>query len=83
MLFGFGSLVLMILPTFLLVKTGCKETPIFNPRLSSCRLVLSAAFWLMKGRENMTLGVEAFFLSVSLCIVRNDIGNEMVDRGFD
>ena len=52
---------------FLLVKIGCKETPIFELRSCSCLLVLSAAFWLMKGIENITVGVVSLFLSASLC----------------
>ena len=66
-IFGFGSRALMISPIFLLVKIGCKETPIFELRSCSCLLVLSAALWLMKGIENITVGVLSLFLSASLC----------------
>ena len=67
MIFGFGSRVLMISPIFLLVKIGCKETPIFELRSCSCLLVLSEALWLMKGIENIIVGVVSLFLSASLC----------------
>ena len=67
MIFGFGSRVLMISLIFLLVKTGCKETPIFELRSCSCLLLLSAALWLMKEIENITAGVVSLFLSASLC----------------
>ena len=67
MIFGFGSRVLMISPIFLLVKIGCKETPIFQLRSCSCLLVVSAALWRMKGTENITVGVVSLFLSASLC----------------
>ena len=67
MIFGFGSRVLMISPIFLLVKIGCKETPIFELRSCSCLLLLSAALWLMKEIENITAGVVSLFLSASLC----------------
>ena len=59
----------MISPIFLLVKIGCKETPIFKLRSCSCLLVLSAPLWLMKGIENATVGVVSLFLSASLCIL--------------
>ena len=57
----------MISPTFLLVKIGRKETSIFELRSCNCVLVLSAALWQMKGIENIAVGVESLFLSVSLC----------------
>ena len=61
MIFGFGSRVLMISPIFLLVKIGCKETPIFELRPCSCLFVLSAALWLMEGIENITVGVVSLY----------------------
>ena len=61
-----GLLVLKTLPTtFLLVTKAFNETPVFDPRLCSCVLVLSSVFW--KRRENLTLGVVTLFLFASLC----------------
>ena len=61
--------VLMISPTFSLVKIGHEETPLFEPTSYSCLelLALSAAIWPMKRIENITAGLESSFLSVSLC----------------
>ena len=36
MIFGFGSLVLMMLPSFVLIKPSCKEILILDPRLCIC-----------------------------------------------
>ena len=85
MIFGFGSRVLMISLIFLLVKTGCKETPIFELRSCSCLLLLSAALWLMKEIENITAGVVSLFLSASLCTlsVATLVIIKMVYSGFD
>ena len=67
-IFGFGSLVLRMLQTFIVLKTGCRATPILELRLSNRLLVFSVVFWSTKGRENMILGrLSLLFSIVSLC----------------